>query len=397
MKILATLINLVPYHVARWNAAATVKDAEICIVQLRSQDEFAILEDSGSRADFQLITLGLKEVRVPPQVLLAAMADAFGAIRPDVVVINGYSFPISLAALKIACQRKIPVVICSESNRDDFPRRWVAETIKRRVVGLCSAGLAGATPQKAYLCDLGLPTSAVFTGYNTVDNGHFAAGADRARASASVLRAKHHLPVRYFIAVARFTEKKNIAGLIAAYAEYAGPALTAAPDLLILGDGPLRGDLEQQIARLGLESKVHLPGPIAYDLLPIYYGLATAFVHASTTEQWGLVVNEAMAAGLPVLVSNRCGCVTDLVREGENGHTFAPQDIHKLAALLGKLAAATGPEIAKMGAGSRSIISRWGPDHFAAGFEAACAKAITVGPKALQSIDNLLLNVLMKR
>jgi 1,2-diacylglycerol 3-alpha-glucosyltransferase len=59
-------------------------------------------------------------------------------------------------------------------------------------------------------------------------------------------------------------------------------------------------------------------------------GLASAFIQASTTEQWGLVVNEAMASGLPVLVSERCGCAPDLVKNGVNGYTFDPYDIKEI-------------------------------------------------------------------
>ena len=72
---------------------------------------------------------------------------------------------------------------------------------------------------------------------------------------------------------------------------------------MILGDGPLHGELLRQRAQLQLESDVIFPGFVQYDQLPLYYGLAGAFVHASTVEQWGLVVNEALASALPVLVS----------------------------------------------------------------------------------------------
>ena len=84
---------------------------------------------------------------------------------------------------------------------------------------------------------------------------------------------------------------------------------------------------------------VLLPGFKQYPELPLYYGLAGAFVLPSLTEPWGLVVNEAMAAGLPVVVSDRCGCASDLVRPGENGFAFDPCDIEQLAALLGQFRA----------------------------------------------------------
>ena len=101
--------------------------------------------------------------------------------------------------------------------------------------------------------------------------------------------------------------------------------------------------------------------------MPAYYGLASAFVHASTTEQWGLVVNEAMASGLPVLVSNRCGCAPDLVQEGVNGFTFDPYNVEQLAQLMLKISAFQTFSLSTFGAASRRIIADWGPERFASG------------------------------
>ena len=123
------------------------------------------------------------------------------------------------------------------------------------------------------------------------------------------------LPERYFLASARFVPKKNLLRLLEAYAGYRRRAGADAWHLVLLGDGELRGDIERRSALPDLAGAVILPGFRQYDELPAYYGLARAFVHASTTEQWGLVVNEAMAAGLPVLVSDRCGCAPDLVED----------------------------------------------------------------------------------
>lgn len=97
-----------------------------------------------------------------------------------------------------------------------------------------------------------------------------------------------------------------------------------------------------------------------------YYGLAGAFVHPAQVDQWGLVVNEAMAAGLPVLVSKRAGCAHDLIRDGENGFCFDPADASQLSRLLCKIAS-PDTDRAAMGRRSREIIARWSPDRFAEG------------------------------
>src|SRR5262249_41808278 len=146
-------------------------------------------------------------------------------------------------------------------------------------------------------------------------------------------RTALRLPADYFLASARFTEKKNLPGLLRAYARYrdrcqenrTGDAQSPW-ELVVLGDGPGRQQLEQLRDELGLSERVRLPGFQQYDVLSSYYAFARAFVHASTVEQWGLVVNEAMASGLPILLSNRCGCASMLLDEGVNGYLFDPED-----------------------------------------------------------------------
>ena len=87
-------------------------------------------------------------------------------------------------------------------------------------------------------------------------------------------------------------------------------------------------------------------------------------------------MNEAMAAGLPVLVSNRCGCVPDLVREGENGFTFDPTDGKALASMMARLTQLSPVSRAALGRRSRELIAAFSPAAFAEGMEAAVAAAL---------------------
>jgi glycosyltransferase involved in cell wall biosynthesis len=159
---------------------------------------------------------------------------------------------------------------------------------------------------------------------------------------------------------------------------------------VLVGDGPLRGELEAQVARLGLDSAVQFPGFRQYDELPPYYGLAEAFILPSTHEQWGLVVNEAMAAGLPVLVSERCGCTPDLVAEGENGTTFDPYDAAAIAEALRALPDDEEKRRA-MGRDSRERIRAWTPETFARNLGAAAERARAAGRPSLGWDQSLLL------
>jgi glycosyltransferase involved in cell wall biosynthesis len=243
-----------------------------------------------------------------------------------------------------------------------------------------------------------MPSDRTYTGYNVVDNDHFAREAASARADAEALRRKYGLPERYFLAVGRFIPKKNLDGLLQAYARYR-ERTDDSWALVILGSGPLDDKVRQWRRELELDAHVHLPGFKQYDELPVYYGLADAFTHASTAEQWGLVVNEAMAAGLPVVVSNRCGCAPDLVENGRNGFTFSPSNAGALADALVRIA---GPECDRtvMGRASREIISDWTPETFARQLlraaRTACEHAASSSSRG-RWFDALLLEALMRR
>jgi glycosyltransferase involved in cell wall biosynthesis len=254
--------------------------------------------------------------------------------------------------------------------------------IKRRVVNLYSAALVGGQRHVEYVVELGMPSERVFTGYDVVDNDYFRQRAEEVRSQRSEVRQKYGLPENYFLASARFIEKKNLPRLIRAYAEYRKPCRASVSDaersevagntpwdLVLLGDGPLRGTLSSQLSSLNLHAHVHLPGFKRYDELPVYYALAKAFVHPSTTEQWGLVVNEAIASGLPVIVSNRCGCVPELVQD--NGFTFDPLSGNELTARLLDMGSLSDHDLERLREASRRIAARFGPDRFGEGLEQA--------------------------
>ena len=294
------------------------------------------------------------------------------------------------------------MVVMSESARGDEPRTWWKEIIKHRIVGVYAAALVGGQRHVEYLVELGMLRERIFTGYDVVDNSYFARRALEIRNSCGVdeLRKKYALPENYFLASARFVEKKNLPRLIGAYAEYRnrskGTGVTdpgynrGAPwDLVLLGDGPLREALNSQLSTLNLHPHVQLPGFKQYNELPVYYALAKAFVHASTTEQWGLVVNEAIASGLPVIVSERCGCAPELVRD--NGFTFDPTDQLALASRLLNVASLTNEERKVLGDASYRISENFATERFGEGLEKAAQAAINRGRKKFGMIDRALL------
>jgi len=255
--------------------------------------------------------------------------------------------------------------------------------IKRRIVALYSAALVGGQRHIEYLVELGMPRDRIFTGYDVVDNDYFARRTLEIRNSKFEIRKQYGLPENYFLASARFIEKKNLPTLIRAYAAYRQKSEASGNppwDVVLLGDGPLREALKSQLSTLNLHRHVRLPGFKQYDELPVYYALAKAFVHASTTEQWGLVVNEAIASGLPVIVSNRCGCVPELVQG--NGFTFEPTDEHELVSRLLQMASLSDDERRRLGDASYRIAAKFAPERFGEGLEEAAQLALNQPRKA---------------
>lgn len=378
MRVVAILINLVPYHIARWRAVAE-SGHEVTILQWRANDPFKILEASSESLPFSLVTL--PESARKGRALLKAVRSELRRIDSEIVFVSGWRFPISLAGI-LAADGRVPVVVCSESNKWDASRNPVVEKIKSRVVGLCAAGFAGGKPQRDYLLELGMPPQSVFTGYNAVDNGHFAKG---------VAGPRFQAMGRFLLSVARFTPKKNLVGLVEGFTEFAKRNPQSPLNLVIAGEGPLRVDLEAAIQSNGLAGRVFLLGAVGYDELPSLYAAAGGLIHASLTEQWGLVVNEAMAAGLPVLVSERCGCASELVVDGENGRIFDPASRASLAAAIEWFDGRSENDLERISSASRHRIADFGPAAFAIGAGNAMQAALKRGAVRIGLLDFLLL------
>jgi glycosyltransferase involved in cell wall biosynthesis len=380
-----------PYHVARLNATARC----LCVagIELSYTDRTYAWDRTDGMEAFPREVASNDLAREGAAQLTARLAALLAARRPDAVAIPGWSHRGSLAALLWCLGSGTPVVLMSESTRDDDVRRLWKEAIKRRLVSLCGSALAGGGRHRDYLVELGMAPARIRLGYDVVDNEHFARGSEQARARAADERRRLRLPERYFLASSRFVEKKNLSRLVESFAGYRQAAGTRAWDLVILGDGHLREQLVALISRYGMSRAIHMPGFRQYQDLPTYYGLAGAFLHASTTEQWGLVVNEAMAAGLPVIVSRACGCVDELVVEGRNGFTFDPLNSSELTRLLLHVASETCDRQA-LGTEGRDIISQWKPDRFAAGLSQAVDLAISA-PRQVTFADKVFARTLI--
>jgi len=379
--------NIGPYHHARLNAAADRLSVTGIEWSAKGYDAWGAPDTPARYHKISLFPEATEEYPDKAE-LRCAFLSALEQTNPDVVAVNGWNNFGSLIAASCCMRRGIHMVVMSESARQDEHRTRWKETIKRRVVDLYSAALVGGQRHIDYLVELGMSRERIFTGYDVVDNDYFGR-------RTTEIRNKRGLPKNYFLASARFIEKKNLQHLISAYGKYRqkSQADGKAPwDLVLLGDGPLRETLNSQLATLNLNEHVHLPGFRPYDELPVYYASANAFVHASAAEQWGLVVNEAIASGLPVIVSDRCGCAPELVNG--NGFTFCSTNKDELAARLLEMASLSDQERKHLGENSYRIAANFTPERFGEGLERAASMVMGVPQKKFGLVNRALLLVI---
>ncbi len=365
--------NFGPYHLARLAGARSVLgQARVIGLQLRARSSDygwqVAPEDSAASALQTILPAGAS--KFSRRLRLQAVWRYLEQLRPRAVAIAGYAKPEMLTALAWCRRRQRVAILLSESKADDANRQTWKEQLKGVIIRQFDAALVGGSLHAGYLRDLGFPGGNIFLGYNVVGNDDYAPS--RIRSSPPPL------PPPYFLAVNRFVEKKNLPRLLRAYAAYRDRSESAGKrvwPLALCGDGPLRAELEVLIRALHLETLVFLPGFLQQaEMLP-YFAHAGVFIHASLVEQWGLVVNEAMAAGLPVIVSRTCGCFPELVDESTtpgNGRGFNPLDETELTELLSAAAGGTW-DLATMGVRSLAHIAAFSPQRFGQGLLAACA------------------------
>ncbi|HEX4139549.1 MAG TPA: glycosyltransferase [Candidatus Methylacidiphilales bacterium] len=386
--------NFGPYHLARLRAAAATCD--LLAIEVAGRSATYAWDATRGTEPFRRETLleAGTSAGVPRGEIGRRLVAALERFNPAVVVVPGWASPAAWAAMQWCAQRRVAMAVMSESTAWDEPAAAWKRALKRRLIRRFSAALVGGRHHADNLTPLGLARERIFFGYDAVDNAYFSSNAGTARAHADETRRQLALPENYFLASARFVEKKNLARLLEAFAQYR--ARGGEWSLVLLGDGPLRPALEQQCDDLGLHDLVLMPGFRQYGELPAYYALAGAFIHASTIEPWGLVVNEAAASGLPLLVSNRCGCAPELVRDGVNGFTFDPANAGALTALMEKIAAPNFDRTA-FAAASREIVAPWGPERFARGLTQAVETALAKAPPLPGALDRALFSFLARR
>lgn len=306
--------------------------------------------------------------------LTPGVARALGEARPEVVVVSGWSTFAAQAAIAWCRLKRVPYLLVVESH-DEGPRAGWRRTVKGAVVPRLVRGASGAlvtgTLAHRSMVSRGAPPERVRVFANTIDVEGFGARADRLSARRTELREElRACPDDVVVlSVARLVPEKGLDVLVHAIAEAGDPHLL----LVLAGDGPERERLEDLAQVRGV--RVVFTGDREWERIVEVYAAADIFALLSEREPWAVVVNEAAACGLPLVLSDRVGAAHDLLRDGENGVLVAAGDVDAAADALRRLAGDPGLRL-EYGARSRELAQDWGYGPSVDGFLSAVREAV---------------------
>lgn len=250
----------------------------------------------------------------------------------DVTIIPGVDRPeYWLQALVLAIRGRKRAVFF-DSTRYDRPQRPLRRLAKRLFFKLVPWTLSYGERSRAYAMSLGIRAERALV---RPQAAYLPAGYDARHIPAQ--RKEYGDPGnRVFLYVGRLSPEKGIDTLIDAFSQYR--SVDPQAQLRIVGSGPEEEALKALAIHHGVEASVVFPGAMQDHALQAEYLRATALVLPSRSEPWGLVVNEALHLGCPVIVSDRCGCVPELVAGSPGGFVVLTDDAHALAEAMEKAA-----------------------------------------------------------
>ncbi len=336
IRIALVWAQFAAYHIDRCEAVAArlAGRAEVLAVEVATTSSDYAWAPSGSIAGARKVTLfpGHSYEALSP---FARFFALFRVLRHcDWVMIGlSYAAPDVIALTWLLRLFGVKIVVFSESKADDRPRKVLIEWAKRMVVTCYHGAIVGAGRHIAYMRSLGFGRRPVLPGYDCV-------GIERIRAQAGGVLAPDGLAfaARPFVFIGRFVDKKNLPGLIDGYAAYVSAAGLHPRRLVLAGSGAEEAEIRRRMAHGKVTHLVDFPGFLSAEEVSLLLARALALVLVSREEQWGLVVNEALALGIPVIVSQQVGSRDALVRDGINGFVVDSESVTQIAEALRAMA-----------------------------------------------------------
>ncbi len=361
-----------PYRIPVFNALARQKGIELHVIFLAETDptqrRWLVYKDE-IEFSYEVLPAWRRRWGGRHVLLNRGMSPALKRFRPDSILCGGYNYPAFWEALTWAKFHSARFVAWIEStSRDQRNPSALAAFIKQRFIRNCSAFAVPGKSAFEYVASMGVPAERIHRAPNAVDNQRFADLARSAREREAQCRTELGLPPRYFVYAGRVTREKGVFQLLEAYTQL-DPELRSQMGLVLVGEETAKVELMKDAAKIA-PGTILFPGFAQRDQLAAFYALAEVLVFPTLSDTWGLVVNEAMACGLPIIASDVAGCVADLVHDGDNGYVVPSANVAKLAEAMA--AFARDPQLAsRMGQRSATLIESFSPECCAAGLATA--------------------------
>ena len=296
--------------------------------------------------------LGLINIGIIKEIILS---------RPDVVVLMSWMNPTWWMALAVCAFFRIPFFYMTDANvhieplRSKWKRRLKRMVLGRLLFKLSSGFLCAGTANNHFYRMYGVPENKLFPfayswGYDSLSKISAELKPQR-----DDLRSEFGISEKSIVILycGRLSTEKNLFHLVESYHQLDHDNKS----LIFVGDGDLRQSLQNHVDQLGAES-VHVFGFQNRNQIAKFYAISDVLVLPSVRETWGIVVNEAMCFGLPVIVSRQVGAGIDLVVDGVNGYSVET-DGESLVGRMSQFCKLSQEERSQMGIRSVDTINKW--------------------------------------
>ena len=367
MKILIVLRNIGPYHNARFESLLEA-NVNISVFETRPlSKEYLWISNEKYKYDvYKFPNYYNSEVDISNKDIDSFYNRYINLINPDVIISIGWADRTYQRLLIYGINNKIPTMVVSDSilKTEKNKGRWfMKEFIKKVILQGYSAAFVAGTESKNYLLNLGFKREKIFWPWDVIDNNFF---------ENSIY--KESISEKYFLCVSRLLKRKNLINLIKSFADYQNKG--GKWGLKIIGSGNQYGRLIESREILVDKSSFEIINWLQLDQLIKYYKGASAFILPSYFDNWGLVVNEAIASGLPCIVSKNCGCAVDLISHNKSGFIFDPTNNSELSFLMNKIEFQTNEERGKMINFAKVNLELFDLDNFVINLKKAINEAI---------------------
>jgi len=282
---------------------------------------------------------------------LPALLKAFDDFNPTVLNVTGYFDYAQVLLMIYARMKGVKVVLSSESSTMDHNRSVLKEKIKSWIVNRADAFFCFGKSSAAYLLTLGVKDRQIAVRHAAVIDEDIV----RSKYAEAAFEVRSEERKQKFIYVGRLADEKNLEVLIQAFKSVTAKKSDTHWELLFVGDGPAKQKLELLSGKDLSNNRIRFAGGFPWFKIPGWLATSDVLVLPSKSEPWGLVVNEAMVCGMPVIVSEKCGCADDLVINHTNGFTFDPESQPALETAM-RFFIDTPEQISAMGQESLKII-----------------------------------------